>query len=50
MVIKRCRGNDIVSGASKLASRFGIPLKNWHFPKHKYAGPFTELHNIRRRG
>ena len=44
MVIRRCRGGDIVSGASKLASRFGIPLKNWHLPKHKYTGPFTELH------
>jgi len=44
MVIRRCRGGDIVSGASKLASRLGISLKNWHFPKHKYLGPFTELH------
>ena len=44
MVIRRCCGGDIVSGASKLASRLGIPLKNWHLPKHKYTGPFTELH------
>ena len=43
MVIRRCRGGDIVSGASKLASRLDIPLKNWHLPKHKYTGPFTEL-------
>ena len=44
MVIKRCRGGDIVSGASKLASRLGIPLKNWQLPRHKYTGPFTQLH------
>jgi len=44
MVIRRCRGGDIVSRASKLASRLGIPVKNWHVPKHKYTGPFTELH------
>ena len=37
-------GRDIVSGASKLASKVGLPLKNWHLPKHKYTGPFTELH------
>lgn len=36
-------GCDIVSGASKFASKIGIPLKNWHLPKHNYTGPFTEL-------
>ena len=34
---------DIVSRASKLASKLGIPLKNWHLPRHNYTGPFTEL-------
>jgi hypothetical protein len=28
---------------SKLSSKIGIPLKNWHLPGHKYTGPFTEL-------
>jgi len=37
------RGRDIVSGASKLADKIGIPLKNWHLPGHKYTGPFTTL-------
>jgi len=36
-------GGDIVSSASKLANKLGIPLKNWHLPRHKYTGPFTEL-------
>ena len=36
-------GSDIVSGISKIASKIGIPLKNWHLPGHKYTGPFTEL-------
>jgi len=38
---KRC--GDIVSGASKLANKIGIPLKNLHLPGHKYTGPFTTL-------
>ena len=36
-------GGDIVSGASSLARKLGIPLKNWHLPGHKFTGPFTEL-------
>ena len=44
MVMRQCRGGDIVSGASKLASQLSIRLKNWHILKHKYTGPFTELH------
>jgi len=41
MVIRR--GGDIVSAASRLSQRLGIPLTNWHLPKHKFTGPFTEL-------
>jgi len=40
-MIRYKRGGDIVSGASKLANKIGIPLKNWHLPGHKYTGPFT---------
>ena len=36
-------GGDIVSGASKIAEKLGVPLKNWHLPGHKITGPFTEL-------
>ena len=36
-------GGDLVSAASKLANKLGIPLKNWHLPGHKFTGPFTEL-------
>lgn len=36
-------GGDIVSGASKISEKLGIPLKNWHLPGHKFTGPFTEL-------
>ena len=42
-VVHSPKGGDIVSGASKLADKLGIPLKNWHLPGHKYTGPFTEL-------
>ena len=31
-------GGDIVSGASKIADKIGIPLKNWHLPGHKFTG------------
>ncbi len=40
---KMKKGGDIVSIASKLSNKLGIPLKNWHLPGHKYTGPFTEL-------
>jgi len=42
-MIRYKRGGDIVSSASKLADKIGIPLKNWHLPGHKYTGPFTTL-------
>lgn len=41
MVIKKRKtkkGGDVVSSASKLAEKIGIPLKNWHLPKHNYTG------------
>ena len=31
-------GGDIVSGASKLSEKIGIPLKNWHLPGHNFTG------------
>ena len=40
---KNVRGGDIVSGASRFASKLGISLKNWHLPGHNFTGPFTEL-------
>jgi len=42
-MIRYRRGGDIVSSASKLADKIGLPLKNWHLPGHKYTGPFTTL-------
>jgi len=42
-MIRYRRGGDIVSGASKLTDKIGIPLKNWHLRGHKYTGPFTTL-------
>jgi len=36
-------GGDIVSTVSKLAKKNGVPLKNIHYPGHKFTGPFTEL-------
>lgn len=40
------RGGDMVSTWSNTAKKIGIPLKNWHLPRHKYTGPFTELDKI----
>jgi len=37
-MIRYKRGGDILSGASKLADKLGIPLKKWHLPGHKYTG------------
>jgi len=42
-MIRHKRGGDIVSSASKSADKIGILLNNWHFPGHKYTGPFTDL-------
>jgi len=42
-MIEYKRGGDIVSSASKLAEKIGIPLKNWHLPGHNYTGPFLNL-------
>ena len=33
----------MVSGAKKFASKIGMNLANWHLPRHKFTGPFTEL-------
>lgn len=43
IVIRRKRGGDLISGLKSVANKLGIPLKNWHLPRHNYTGPFTEL-------
>jgi len=42
-MIRYRRIGDILSSASKLADKIGIPSKNWYLPGHKYTGPFTTL-------
>jgi len=42
-MIRYNRDGDIVSSASKLANKIGLPLKNWLLPGHKFTGPITEL-------
>jgi len=42
-MIKYKQGGDIVSSASKLADKIGIPLKNWHLLGHNYTAPFSDL-------
>jgi len=42
-MIRYKRGGDIVSSASNLADKIGLPLKNWHSPGHKYTGPFITV-------
>lgn len=32
------KGGDIVSKASSIAKKIGIPLKNWHLPGHNFTG------------
>jgi hypothetical protein len=31
-------GGDVVSGLKSFASKLGIPLKNWHLPRHNFTG------------
>jgi len=37
-------GGNVVSEFTKFTKKYGLPEpKNWHLPKHKYTGPFTDL-------